>query len=324
LSVQKQHLALTLGIAASLTHKVDLPSALQRCLRHAWTLWERALCGDPLLVLAPTPAEAADAVAAIVSLIAPLPYCADFRPYLCIHDPAFGALTREEARRARAARHAGGCGGGGAAAAAMAARLGGGGGGDANGGGGGAPSASPAVAGAGPPPVLFGVTNTHFLTALPSFPHVLAVGDKDGAPPPPASATSLLYPPNALRALRRRQQGAAALLSAHSQDLWSSGPHARPLTRPDPDLLAAASGPGGGGAPAARALRRHFSRLTAALLAPFALYLEPGPDGTVRGGLGGWGWHLRAARPRPPPRPAWRSGPCQRQRGRATRCPAPA
>ncbi len=198
-------------------------------------------------------------MSAVVSLASPLPYSADFRPYLCIHDPAFQALVRDQQRRQREARHTGGCGGGAAAAAVAATAV-------ADGGSGGPAAACP---------VLLGVTNTHFLTALPSFPSVLSVGEKHGAPAPP-SGTSLLYPPNAFRALRRRQQGAAALLTAHSQDLWTA---TRPLTRPDPALL-----PHGGGAasPAvARQLRRHFGQLTRAFLAAFSVYFEPRADGTV-------------------------------------------
>lgn len=34
------------------------------------------------------------AVAALMGLIAPLPYAADYRPYFTIHDPDFVALSR--------------------------------------------------------------------------------------------------------------------------------------------------------------------------------------------------------------------------------------
>ncbi|KAI8467504.1 MAG: hypothetical protein J3K34DRAFT_481120 [Monoraphidium minutum] len=272
--------------------EVDIPRALQRCVHHAWALWEKALSGEPLLALAPTPGEAADAVAAVVSLIAPLPYCADFRPYLCIHDAAFGALLEEQRRRAHgAARRGAACGaalgaapaacGNAAPAGGAAAGPGGGGGADGGGGGGGGgggperPGAVGMTRRGAAAPALFGVTNTHFLTSLPDFPNVLSVGDKEGAPRPPGGA-ALLYPPNALRALRRRQQGAAALVGAHSQGLWAAG---RPLVAADAALLPAT--PAAPSAASARHLRRHFWELTATFLAPFQRYFEPGPAGTV-------------------------------------------
>lgn len=37
--------------------------------------------------------ECSAAVAALVALVTPLPYAADFRPYFTIHDPAFAALA---------------------------------------------------------------------------------------------------------------------------------------------------------------------------------------------------------------------------------------
>lgn len=37
--------------------------------------------------------EASAAVAALISMISPLPYSADFRPYFTIHDEDFGALA---------------------------------------------------------------------------------------------------------------------------------------------------------------------------------------------------------------------------------------
>ncbi len=36
------------------------------------------------------------AVAALIALITPLPYSADFRPYFTIHDPAFAHLAAQE------------------------------------------------------------------------------------------------------------------------------------------------------------------------------------------------------------------------------------
>jgi hypothetical protein len=52
-----------------------------------WALWEVLITGSPLLVYARTPKTCTSAVAALLSLVTPLPYQADFRPLLSIHDP---------------------------------------------------------------------------------------------------------------------------------------------------------------------------------------------------------------------------------------------
>ena len=46
------------------------------------------------MVVGPRPRECSEAVAALISLLAPLPYLADFRPYLVMHDPAFVGLQK--------------------------------------------------------------------------------------------------------------------------------------------------------------------------------------------------------------------------------------
>lgn len=59
-------------------------SPLQGQLNRLWALWELSLLSRPLLVVGATPGDCSSAVAAIVSLIAPLPYAADFRPYYTV------------------------------------------------------------------------------------------------------------------------------------------------------------------------------------------------------------------------------------------------
>eukprot|EP00884_Botryococcus_braunii_P007607 jgi/Botrbrau1/16848/Bobra.150_2s0070.1 len=76
--------------------EVDVFTPLRAVLDQAWLLWEAAILALPLLVASPTPAECSSAVAALLALIGPLPYSADFRPYFVIHDPAFSNLTGHE------------------------------------------------------------------------------------------------------------------------------------------------------------------------------------------------------------------------------------
>ena len=56
---------------------------------HLWTMWEAALVGDPILILSPSPSTCAQLVEATVSLIAPVPYAGDYRPYITVFDPDF-------------------------------------------------------------------------------------------------------------------------------------------------------------------------------------------------------------------------------------------
>lgn len=44
-----------------------------------------------------TAGECSRAVAALIALVAPLPYSADFRPYFTIHDSVFAALSTGQA-----------------------------------------------------------------------------------------------------------------------------------------------------------------------------------------------------------------------------------
>jgi hypothetical protein len=59
--------------------QVDIYTPLAEQLPRLWQLWEMVLTCQPLLVVAPTPGDASGCVAALASLLAPLPYAADFR-----------------------------------------------------------------------------------------------------------------------------------------------------------------------------------------------------------------------------------------------------
>ncbi|KAL1512261.1 hypothetical protein AB1Y20_005523 [Prymnesium parvum] len=52
-----------------------------------WTLWQLILCGESIVVLAPSPEQATELVLALTSLISPLAFMSDFRPYLSVHAP---------------------------------------------------------------------------------------------------------------------------------------------------------------------------------------------------------------------------------------------
>lgn len=62
-------------------------------LEHLHTLWELALSAEPLVVQAPSPAQCSATVQALTSLIHPLRFVADYRPFYTIHDTDFKELT---------------------------------------------------------------------------------------------------------------------------------------------------------------------------------------------------------------------------------------
>jgi hypothetical protein len=81
------------SVPYGLFHDADLFAAFRGLLLHLWTLWELMVVGEPILVVAPSPAQCSEAVSALVSLVAPLLYSVDFRPYFTIHDPDFARLN---------------------------------------------------------------------------------------------------------------------------------------------------------------------------------------------------------------------------------------
>ncbi|XP_053775821.1 protein DENND6B isoform X4 [Desmodus rotundus] len=74
-------------------HELDLFRCLQPVLTHLQTLWELMLLGEPLVVLAPSPAVSSEMVLALTSCLQPLRFCCDYRPYFTIHDSEFKEFT---------------------------------------------------------------------------------------------------------------------------------------------------------------------------------------------------------------------------------------
>lgn len=74
-------------------HELNLATALERLLPHAQLLWELVLLSEPIVVFAPSPQQTSLVVQALVSLISPLRYATDYRPYFTIHDTEFKEYT---------------------------------------------------------------------------------------------------------------------------------------------------------------------------------------------------------------------------------------
>ncbi|XP_050237667.1 uncharacterized protein LOC126687232 [Mercurialis annua] len=81
------------SIPQGLFHDSDIFGTFRGILMQLWVLWELLLIGEPILIIGPTPPQCSEAVASLVSLVAPLLCSTDFRPYFTIHDPEFAYLN---------------------------------------------------------------------------------------------------------------------------------------------------------------------------------------------------------------------------------------
>lgn len=81
------------SVPQGLFHDSDVFGVFRGILLQLWVLWELLLIGEPILIIAPTPPQCCEAVAGLVSLVAPLLCSVDFRPFFTIHDPEFAHLN---------------------------------------------------------------------------------------------------------------------------------------------------------------------------------------------------------------------------------------
>lgn len=259
-------------------HEADIYSPFAALAPHLWTLWEATVTATPTLVLSRDPGTVSGAVAALVAAAAPLPYAADFRPFLQVHDTQAAALASASGAPARAdglprlvgatspffARELGGW--------PLVARLGCG-------------VAAPASAAAAPP------------SPPPASRFRRAAAAVAGGAGAALGAAAALVP-------RARDRG---LSSLEGPDALFLSPAFKPTARPDRALLRRlarvdAAAAGGGAAAAARAaasnsaaLRFSLLQLTEAVLSLFTPYWEPVPVPPGFGPL-----PARAPPPRPP------------------------
>lgn len=83
------------GVREVLTDHQSVPlyELFSHFLRKLWSLWELVLIGQPLLVIGSSPEVASKCILALMSLIRPIQYSGDFRPYLTVYDTDFGVLS---------------------------------------------------------------------------------------------------------------------------------------------------------------------------------------------------------------------------------------
>ncbi|KAJ9584820.1 hypothetical protein L9F63_020841 [Diploptera punctata] len=77
----------------SSVHEVNMFRCFAPVISHVHLLWELVLTAEPIVVMAGSPTTCSEMVQALVSMITPLMYCADFRPYFTIHDSEFKEYT---------------------------------------------------------------------------------------------------------------------------------------------------------------------------------------------------------------------------------------
>ncbi|KAH7731030.1 hypothetical protein AAVH_02079 [Aphelenchoides avenae] len=74
-------------------HEVEFYRNLKSVVAHLQQLWELVLLAEPLVVIAPTPAICSGIVTSLVSLIWPLKFCGEWRPFFTIHDSDFSEIA---------------------------------------------------------------------------------------------------------------------------------------------------------------------------------------------------------------------------------------
>ena len=77
----------------SIPDGVDLFTCLLPVVEHMHTLWELVLTAEPLVIMAATPTLSSATVQYLTTIIYPLSYCADYRPFYTIHDSDFKDIT---------------------------------------------------------------------------------------------------------------------------------------------------------------------------------------------------------------------------------------
>jgi hypothetical protein len=64
-----------------------------------WKLWELVITNQPLLVISDSPSECSETVFGLISLISPLEFNGDYKPYFTIYDPAYKVYQEQYERK---------------------------------------------------------------------------------------------------------------------------------------------------------------------------------------------------------------------------------
>uniref|UniRef100_A0A1B6CG68 UDENN domain-containing protein n=1 Tax=Clastoptera arizonana TaxID=38151 RepID=A0A1B6CG68_9HEMI len=74
-------------------YEINIFECFMPFIYHVHLLWELVLTAEPIVVMATSPSLSSQMVQSLVSMIIPLMYFADYRPYFTIHDSEFREYT---------------------------------------------------------------------------------------------------------------------------------------------------------------------------------------------------------------------------------------
>ena len=77
----------------NVANDINIYRNLLPIITHIQLLWELVLTNEPIAVITQTPNVCSEIVSALIALIAPLRYGADYRPFFTIHDSEFKEYT---------------------------------------------------------------------------------------------------------------------------------------------------------------------------------------------------------------------------------------
>ena len=82
-------------INISSIYEVNMFKCLLPIFSHIQLVWELVLTSEPIIVMAPTPDVCCEVVQSLISMIWPLKYFSDFRPFFTIHDTEFKEFIKK-------------------------------------------------------------------------------------------------------------------------------------------------------------------------------------------------------------------------------------
>lgn len=74
-------------------YQMNIYNSLLPIISHVQLIWELVITCEPIIVMASTPDVCSDVVQSLVSIISPLRYSSDYRPFFTIHDSEFKEYT---------------------------------------------------------------------------------------------------------------------------------------------------------------------------------------------------------------------------------------
>lgn len=213
-----------------------------------WTIWELLIVGEPVLVAASNPQTCGDAVLAMVSLVSPLEFAGECRPFFTMHDSDFkhysetGHPEYDSSLAEPTPENS-------------------------------SDSSSSTPAGTRLGSVVVGVTNPYFFKAFEHWPHIITIADENGA-------GGAVKRKNPATTPKRSSINSKSSFRSFSEYKTSLDTKYKPFYEFSKELVAelkkmATKAPAGTPPKDERQLlKHHFRKLTEAFLLPLELYFK--------------------------------------------------